>query len=79
MVKKKKNFLNNGMPKENGKIDILRIFYVMFIICLFKYNFKLLTAINLFYTLKKRLLMLVYQAEVITFSKIFIQKIMLSV
>ena len=39
---------------------------------LLKYNFKLVTAINFFDTSKKRLLMLVYQAEVITFPKIML-------
>ena len=61
------------------KSAITEEFYGMFTSFLFKYNFKLLTAINLFHTSKKRLLMLVYQVEVIIFPKIFLQKIMLSI
>ena len=61
------------------KVPLLRKFYGMFTSFLFKYNFKLLTAMNLFHTSKKRLLMLVYQIEVIIFPKIFLQKIMPSI
>ena len=55
--------------------DILRNVHKLF----FKYNLKLLTEINFFYTPKKCLLMLVYQVEVITFPKMFLRKIMLSI
>ena len=47
------------------------IFYGTLISSLFKYNFKLLTAKNVFYTQKNAFLMLVYQVEVIAFPKLF--------
>ena len=55
------------------------MFYETFISCLFKYNFKLLTARNFFYTQKKRLLMLAYRVEVFAFPEIFLQKITSSI
>ena len=56
------------------KLPLLGKFYGMFTSFLFKYDFKLLTSINLVHTPKKRLLMLVYQVEVTIFPKIFLQK-----
>ena len=63
---------NVRTARKNTKAQWLRIFYGTFISCFFKYNLKLLTAINFFYTPKKSLLMLVYQVEVITFPKMFL-------
>ena len=55
--------------------DILRNVHKL---SFYVHNLKLLTVRNFFYK-KKRHLMLVYQVEVITFPKIFLQKIMLSI
>ena len=72
---------NNNVrtAQKNKNAQWLRIFYGTFISYFFKYNLKLLTEINFFYTPKKCLLMLVYQVEVITFPKMFLRKIMLSI
>ena len=41
------------LPEKIKKAPLLRIFYGTFVSCLFKCNFKLLTAINFFYAPKK--------------------------